>query len=177
MEHLTAHAAETPTGLMASRSGRPRTTRVLEELPRLRIRDLDLGGGRDQTPARVIAVHVENDVFGVSCAPQPFGGTRYRFHCACGNRCEVLYRRDDGSWRCRRCTGLRYRSQRLSRLRRQRAGAFELFDRINVDYNVWPRVRRRKPRCMRWRSYWRIWSRACALDRAAMFNRKRVPTT
>lgn len=46
---------------------------------------------------------------------QRFGGTRYYLGCpSCGSRYRTLYKKTPDSLACRRCLGLKYKSQRLS---------------------------------------------------------------
>lgn len=88
--------------------------------------------------------------------PCHYGGSRPWFECpGCSQRCAKLYFDDDGSFRCRKCLGLAYRSQlqasaerpRLiaQRIRRSLGGSPSLFEPFPA-----------KPPKMHWRTYVRI---------------------
>ena len=140
--------------------GRPRIeeTRQLAVAELSRV-DLDRGTCRVDpeytTDARTIMI--------VS-TKQAIGGTRYWFLCPdCGSRrtwLAVLPHRVT----CRVCARLAYSSQCLSDLNRRARSAEALYDRLNVEYGPMQREQGKKPPGLHWRTYWRLYDKARAID-------------
>lgn len=103
----------------------------------------------------------------VTTAPH-LGGRRWWVACACGRRCRVLYLAPDREgFRCRRCHGLAYRSQRMTRKERLHRRAWALGERLGAVRGYGP-VPAEKPKWMRWRTYDRGRDRVLALSLAAL---------
>ena len=104
---------------------------------------------------------------GVRCSVtrQPSGGLRWWLHCPrCGRRCAHVYQLAGNSG-CRRCLGLNYRSQRLSRGPRWQYRAKKLFARAgcHVDDSYYYR-----PKGMHWRTFNQLIDEAEMYEKAAM---------
>ena len=100
-----------------------------------------------------------------STAPCPFGGHWLWFECDCGYRCAKLYvTRAGGRFACRRCHGLRYRTQRLSLPDRWEARASKIWRRLGISRSD---DHPRRPRWMRRATYARLVDEANEYDQAA----------
>ena len=85
-----------------------------------------------------------------------YGGVRVWFVCGCGRRCGKLYLPPDGDiYRCRRCYGLAYTSQRVSPTDRlwRRVGA--ICRRLGAVSGTSLKIPA-KPKGMHWRTYQRL---------------------
>lgn len=102
--------------------------RLVENTPSLDVRDfpgLKDGGYLGTLQGQVIGVHL---------MPQPFGGVRPYFVCpGCGDHFVRLYLRAN-TYRCRRCLGLSYASQK------ERDGILALYEARRCRRRVNPRV-------------------------------------
>ncbi len=90
-----------------------------------------------------------------------FGGERLWFSCpGCLTRCRVLF--GGARFRCRRCHGVRYRSQGETRADRATRGMFKIVQRLypKAEINDLPP----KPKGMHWRTYERLAERYQTYD-------------
>jgi hypothetical protein len=106
----------------------------------------------------------------LSSVPVAFGGARAYFLCPsaeCGRRVAVLYFAK-GAFRCRRCHGLAYESQRDDAVRRARRHADKLRTRLNGPrwraFALAPAVR---PKGMWRRTFGRLHGATVAADAVA----------
>lgn len=79
-----------------------------------------------------------------------FGGRRAWFRCPesdCGQRAAILYWHE-ADFKCRRCAGHAYRSQRQSPTQRARARLIRLYERLGGEPNADGTERLRRPRGM-----------------------------
>jgi len=101
--------------------------------------------------------------------PCNYGGTRVWFCClGCGRRVATLYFRQD-LFRCRRCHGLRYRSQLTASSERPRIAAQRIRLRLGGSGNLtipFPD----KPEKMRWSAYYRMRAKGERYEARAMAN-------
>ena len=112
--------------------------RTLDDLPKLDI--------RRGVPGTVPIVY----------QPCHYGGYRYWFQCPqCQGRCAVLYRYS-GLWQCRRCVGLRYKTQHVSRLDRLYRRIHRLRDQLQAGWNLTEPIWQ-KPKRMHLRTFERLW--------------------
>lgn len=99
--------------------------------------------------------------------PTPFGNGRWLFVCPCGRRCTVLYAREHSTrhhWRCRRCHGLTYPSQRQT----QRARWERRARRIRARVEDWLDPEPKKLPGVHWSTYHRTLAKATRLERKVM---------
>jgi ribosomal protein S27E len=95
---------------------------------------------------------------------QAIGGARLWLICPdCGRRRMWLAIFPDRVT-CRVCGRLAYLSQGLSDLNRRSLSAERFYDRINVRYSSLEREQGKKPRGQHWRTYWRLYDKARAID-------------
>jgi len=138
---------------------------ICEQMPQVRISDVGRTVG---TTVRIqgVRVHIER-------TKQRLGGSRAWFNCpTCGRRCAILY-----PTRCRLCLKLRYQSELLSREDRTILQGLRLRARLGQCDGNLSRPLPRRPKWMRWHTYfaWRkriyradqrqlVWAKA-SLDR------------
>jgi hypothetical protein len=90
-----------------------------------------------------------------------FGGRRQWFQCrACGKGCRVLH--GGARYRCRRCHGLAYNSQREAWYQRALDQARRISKRLGGNSGAFDEFPP-KPKRMRWATYWRLEERYTAL--------------
>lgn len=145
---------------------------VLERLPALRMssirRRLPPGAKPGDRPCiELSGSHISGGRVTVllDSTPQPFGGVRWWMRCpSCGNRCGVLYCWR-GMYRCQRCHGLPYRSQRVTDRERWSRQAAKLWARVAVvdEESGW----RNKRPWVRWSTFNRLADRAEEYERMA----------
>lgn len=83
-----------------------------------------------------------------------YGGRRPWFRCPrCSRRVGVLYFRG-GEFRCRPCSGLKYKSKSESRPDRMRRRARKIRDRLGADYGLGLLASR--PKGMHWSTFFRL---------------------
>ena len=98
-------------------------------------------------------------------SPCPFGGRRLYFRCPyCGSFAVNLYFPAERSPMCRRCLGLRYRSQDQTDSDRHFSQAHKLEGRLDGD--------RDRPKGMHWRTYHRLLDQINDHDISALFSSK-----
>ncbi|QYK40239.1 MAG: hypothetical protein KF887_12425 [Paracoccaceae bacterium] len=92
--------------------------------------------------------------------PCHLGGQRLWFLCPnCGRRCAILY-----PLFCRLCANGRYLSERLSVRSRRIRRAIELRERLGQTEGGTIAPFPKKPKRMRWRTYYRLWDKSHALE-------------
>jgi hypothetical protein len=100
--------------------------------------------------------------------PQPYGGFRAYLVCpGCTRPVVLLYRL--GSWQCRRCHGLTYRTTRCDALARLYRTIHKVRDRLGTGWNLMEPVRpSHKPANMKWKTFWRLSQREAAVHAAIL---------
>lgn len=142
---------------------------VLERLPALRMSAIrrHMPPGADASRPGRLELHTPGGSVTVrlDATPQPFGGVRWWMRCpSCGDRRTVLYYWRS-MYRCQRCHGLPYRSQRATDQERWARQAAKLWDRIAVvdEETGW----RNKRPWIRWSTFNRLADRAEEYERKA----------
>lgn len=88
--------------------------------------------------------------------PCNFGGQRPWFRCPdCASRVAILYRADDGDFRCRSCMRLNYKVQRESRTDRLLRRAEKIRAKLGWEPGI-ANDPEGKPPNMRWKTYHRL---------------------
>jgi hypothetical protein len=95
--------------------------------------------------------------------PQPFGGERKWFLCDCGERAAILY---GLPFRCRRCRGLAYNSQREIPEHRTLRRAQKIRSKLGGSPSMLDPFPE-KPKGTHLRSYHRLWALYIPLERAS----------
>ena len=161
-EHLAVRIGElqreralTPGTVVEIRAGDRFSAEVEAEEHRLVFRYAVGRKGRDQWTRYAVPVPV-------SWTACNYGGRRPWFHCPkCSRRVSILYPASPGyHLRCRRCSGLLYEAQRMSRPSRLQRRQDQLNGRIIKGEDGW----KYKPPRMHWSTFHRICDQAEALD-------------